>query len=162
MKNEKSDLETLKKKYELLQEKYSLPSFEELNRNFGVEKAAEFETDFLIREIRKFLADKSSNYLRFIDTILNPSNAPMFVLSFIKMIGTDEKNKLTEVYKKLIKEEIKLLELDLDFSEDKEAKFIREFSELWNEIRKELLEVVEKANKSSDKKSGENNRGYFG
>ena len=156
------DLNELKRNYKFLQEKYNLPSFENLNQDFGIEKAAEVETDFLIREIRKFIADKSSNYLRFIDTVLNPANAPMFVFSFIKMIGTEEKNKLAEIYKKLIKEEIKLIELDLDFSEEKEAKFIREFYEFWRVTKKELLEIVEKAGKNSDNKSEENSRGYFG
>lgn len=155
------NLDELKRNYKLLQAKYSLPNFEELNRDFGIEKAAEFETDFLIREIRKLVADKSSNYLRFIDTVLNPANAPMFVFSFIKMIGTEDKNKLTEIYKRLIKEEIKLIELDLEFSEEKEAKFIREFYEFWKETKKELLEIVEKAGKNSDNKARENNRGYF-
>lgn len=156
------DLGELKRNYKLFQAKYSLPSFEDLNKDFGIEKAAEFETDFLIREIRKLVADKSSNYLRFIDTVLNPANAPMFVFSFIKMIGADEKNKLTEIYKKLIKEEIKLIELDLEFFEEKEAKFIREFYKFWQETKKELLKIIEKAEKSSDSKSEENNRGYFG
>ena len=161
-KDKESDLEALKKDYKLLQGKYSLPSFDDLNRDFGIEKAAEFETDFLVREIRKFVADKSSNYLRFIDTVLNPVNAPMFVFSFIKMIGTEQKTKLTEIYKKLIKEEMKLLELDLEFSEEKEAKFIKDFYEFWKETKKELLEIVEKAGKSSGDKSRENNCGYFG
>lgn len=161
-KDKESDLGALKKNYKLLQGKYSLPSFEDLNRDFGIEKAAEFETDFLIREIRKFVADKSSNYLRFIDTVLNPANAPMFVFSFIKMLGTEEKNKLAEIYKKLIKEEIKLLELDLSFSEEKEAKFIKEFYELWQGTKKELLEIIEKADKNPGDKSRENNCGYFG
>ena len=161
-KDKKSDLEKLKENYLKIQEKYSLPSFEELNKDFVIEKSAESETDFLIREIRKFMADKSSNYLRFVDTLLNPSNAPMFVFSFIKMLGNEDKVKLTEIYKKLIEQEIKLIELDLEFVEEKEAKFIRDFYEMWKEIKKELLGILEKANKNTEKKSNNNDRGYFG
>lgn len=162
MKNDECSLEKLKKDYEAIKKKHGLPEFGELNRDFGIEKAAEVETEFLIREIRKFIADKSSNYLRFIDTVLNPVNAPMFVFSFIKLIGTEEKNKLTEIYKKLIKEEVKLIELDLEFSEEKEAKFIKEFYELWKGVKKEMKEIIEKVNDSWSNKNEGNNRGYFG
>ena len=159
---DKSPLEELKENYEKIREKNNLPSFDEMNREFQIEKASEGESDYLIREIRKFIAEKFSNYLRFIDTILNPSNAPMFVFSFIKMIDKNDKVKLTEIYKKLIKEEIMLIELDLDFVEEKEAKFINEFYEMWQDSKKELLEIIQKVSKSSDKKTNSNNSGYFG
>ena len=155
-------LKDLKRDYAIVQKKYSLPSFEDLNKDFGIEKVSELETDFLIREVRKFIADKSSNYLRFIDTLLNPSNAPMFVFSFVKMLGKEEKTKLAEIYKKLISEEIKLIELDLDFVEEKEARFIKEFYKMWQEIKKDFLEIIHKVNKISDKKTDNNNAGYFG
>ena len=53
-KEKESDLVRLKKDYAKLQKKYSLPSFENMNQDFSIEKAAELETDYLIREIRKF------------------------------------------------------------------------------------------------------------
>jgi len=89
-------------------------------------------------------------------------NAPMFVFSFIKLIRVEEKKKLEEIYKKLIKEEIKLLELDLEFSEEKEAKFIKEYYKLWQEIKKEMLGIIEKIKGSWDNKVGGNSKGYFG
>ena len=57
-KREKSNLGKLKMDYIKIQSKYNLPSFEKLNEDFQVEKALESETDILIREIRKFMADK--------------------------------------------------------------------------------------------------------
>ena len=89
----KSDLGNLKKDYKKIQEKYDLPHFEKLNEDFNIEKIAEVETDFLVREIRRFIADKFSNYLRFIEAILHPVNSPMFIFSIIKSIGADEKKK---------------------------------------------------------------------
>ena len=55
-----------------------------------------------------------------------------------------------------------MIELDLDFNEDKEAKFIKEFYELWQESKKDILEIIKKVNKISDKKIDNNNQGYFG
>ena len=157
-----SDLENLKKDYLVVQRKYNLPSFENLNEDFQIEKIAEVETDILIREVRKFIADKFSNYLRFVETILNPSNAPMFVFSIVKSIGVEEKKKLVEIYKELTKTEIRLIELDTDFFEEKEAEFIKEAYEIWQKIKKDVLEVVEVIKKNLDNKFEVNGKSYFG
>ena len=159
---EKSDLENLKKAYQEVQKKYDLPYFEELNKDFQIEKASEIETDFLIREIRKFIADKFSNYLRFIEAILHPVNAPIFIFSIIKSIGVEEKKKLTDIYKKLAKIEIRLIELDVKFLEEKEAEFIKESYEVWQKIKEDMLEIIEVIKKNWDNKSEVNGKGYFG
>ena len=158
----KSDLGKLKEDYKKIQKKYGLPGFEELNKDFQIEKIAEIETDFLIREIRKFMAEKFSNYLRFIETILQPVNVPMFIFSIIKSIGVKEKERLTDAYKKLIKVEIRLFELDIKFSEEKEIAFIKESYEMWQEMKKDILEIVGVMKKNLDNKSETNSKDYFG
>ncbi|MAH03870.1 hypothetical protein CMI39_03750 [Candidatus Pacearchaeota archaeon] len=156
------NLDNLKKDYKKIQTKYSLPSFEKLNEDFQIEKIAEVETDYLLREIRKFVADKFSNYLRFIEAILHPVNAPMFVFSVIKSIDIEDKNKLVEIYKKLAKTEVRLIEVDVDFSLEKEAEFINESYKLWQGIKKDLLDVIDKIKKNWDNKFEVNNKGYLG
>jgi len=156
------NLEQIKQEYQKLQEKYNLPSFEELNKDFGIEKAVETETDYLIREIRKFIADKFSNYLRFIETLLQPANAPMFVYSVVKTYGEEEKEKLTEAYKKLARAEVDLVEVDLEFNEEKEAQFIKDTFIIWQEVKKEILEVMQTVKKNWNNKSKPNGKGYFG
>lgn len=158
----KSNLKELKKDYEGIQKKYNLPDFEELNKDFQIEKVAEIETDFLIREIRKFMADRFSNYLRIIEAILNPVSSPMFVFSIIKSIGTEERKRLTEDYKKLAKIEVNLMELDIEFIEEKEIEFIKESYEIWQEIKKDLLCIIEIIKRNWDNKSETNGKGYFG
>ena len=152
----------LKIDYEKLQKKHSLPNFKEMNEDFYIEKIAETETDILIREVRRMVGDRLMNYLRFIESLLNPVNVPMFVFSIIKLVGSEEKNKLSEIYKKLIQNEIKLVERDIKFDENGEAKFIRESYELWQEIKKEMVGVFEKVGKNWGTKTEENNKGYFG
>lgn len=161
-KQDKESLEKLKKDYIKIQKKHHLPSFEKLNEDFQIEKIAEIETEILIREIRRFMAEKFSNYLRFVETILNPVNAPMFVFSVIKTINLEEKNKLTEIYKKLAKIEVRLVEVDIEFSEEKEAEFINESCRVWQEIKKDLLNLVNIIKKNWDNKFEMNDKGYFG
>lgn len=157
-------LEQLKIEYLILHKKYGLPSFEKMNEDFYIEKIAENETEMLIREVRRMVGDRLANYMRFIENLLNPVNVPMFVFSIIKLIGVEEKKKLQEIYKKLIKNEIKFVERDLEFKEEKEAEFIRDSFDLWQEMKKEISEVFEIVDKNwADSNAGgtENSKGYF-
>ncbi len=160
--NEDRKLNDLKKDYEKLKERYSLPEFDELNKDFQIEKAVEVDTDYLIREIRKLIGDKFFNYLRFVESILNPSNAPMFVFSITKIITENEREKLRETYKKLAKNEVFLVEVDVDFNEEKEAEFIKKSYKTWKEIKKDLSDVLEIIKKNWDNKVEGKNKGYFG
>ena len=123
---EESKLEKLKENYLKIQNEHNLPSFEDLNKDFHIEKIAEMESDLLIREVRRFVGDKMVNYMRFIENLINPVNVPMFILSVIKALNTEDKKTLSEMYKDLMKMEIVFIELDLEFSEEKESKFIKD------------------------------------
>jgi len=158
----KFDLAKLKETYRIFQKKYNLPPFEKLNEDFQIEKAAESETDFILREVRRYITDKFFNYLRFIESLLTPNNSPMFVFAITKTLGTKEREKLSGLYKKIAKIDVELIELDLQYSEEKEAKAIREYYEIWQEIKKELLEIVEIIQKNWDIKAEDNGKGYFG
>ncbi len=159
-KKKEKTLQELKKEYEKIEKKYSLPPFKELNKDFQIEKIAEYETDCLLREVRKFMADKFLNYLRFVESVLHPVNAPIFIFSIIKSIGSEEKRKFEEIYKKLAGIEIKLIEVDIDSSEEKEAEFIKKSYDMWQGIKKEILEIIESIKKAG-KEFGINIKSYL-
>jgi len=156
------NLNRLKENYDLFEGKYNLPSFEKLNEDFQIEKVAEYETDFVLKEIRENITGKFLNYLRFIETLINPTNGPMFMFAVIKTLGAKEKEKLTELYKKIATIDIDLIELDLEYSEKKEADSIKRYYEIWQGIKKELIEIVDVIKKNWDNKIEDNGKGYFG
>ena len=162
MAKEESKLEKLKENYLKIQKEHNLPSFEDLNKDFHIEKIAELESDLLIREVRRFVGDKMVNYMRFIENLLNPVNVPMFILSVIKALNTEDKKKLSEMYKDLMKMEIVFIELDLEFSEEKESKFIKDSYKSWQKIKKDLLKILDNVKVGKDTKIESNNKGYFG
>lgn len=162
MPKKESSIAQLKEEYSKIQKKHSLPSFKEMNEDFQIEKIVEIETEYLIREVRKHVSEKLAHYMRFVEVILNPTNVPMFVFSLVKAITNEEKNKLIQIYKKLSKIEVDLIELDLVFSEDKEAEFIKNSCKMWKEMRSELLSVIEVIRKNWDNKSDGKTKGYFG
>jgi hypothetical protein len=159
---EESNLDEFKKDYLDIQKKYDLPSFEELNQDFHIEKLADVETDYLVREIRKMITDKFANYLRFVEAFLHPNNTPMFVLSIVKLINVEDKKNLVNIYEKLAKSEMKIVELDLGFSEEDDAMFVKDSYKLWQEIKKDLLVFVRKIETNWDNKPEVNGKNYFG
>ena len=162
-KNEKKQdsIKELKEKYLVYQERFSLPAFEELNKEFGIEKADK-ETEFLLREIIKVIIDKFQNYMRFIEGVLNPSNTSIFIFSVTKLIDNGTKQKLSEVYKKISEIELKIIHLDLESSEETEAEFIKNSYKTWKEIKKDLVEVIKFIEKNWEAPSEQSKKGYFG
>ena len=160
--SEEKSLDEFKEDYRKIQGKYNMPEFEELNDCFQIEKAAEHETDFVLREVRRIIADRHFNYARFVESLLNPVNVPMFVYSVVKTLDVKEKETLSEVYKKLAKKEVDLVELDIDSSEEKEAKFIKDSLVLWKEMKKDVLAVMDVVKKNWDSKVEEGKKDYFG
>jgi len=156
-----SNIEELRKEYGKFREKYGLPEFSELNKVFDIEDV-DTDTEFLLRKIRRVLSDRITNYLRFSEVILNPTNAPMFFFKLIKKLDDSDKAILGELYETLGNLEIEIIDLDLDYSEEKEAEFIKKIFRIFNEhIKLDLLKVIRKMSNGEDKKK-EDSRGYFG
>jgi hypothetical protein len=139
---EKTSLEKLKKQYSTLQKKYKLPSFSELNKEFDIEKLQERETDFLLREIRRIMGEKMNAFLRFLETVLNPVMAPVFILSSLKNLGASDKELIEKNYKILVGLELKSIGLDIEYNEKKEAFFILETIKKWQEMKEEIEEII--------------------
>jgi len=158
---ENTNLDELKKRYAEIQEKHGLPGFQEMNEEFGIEKADIEKFDILIREIRKYVIDKVLNYMRFIEGILNPSNSPMFIFSVVKALESGDKERLTEIYKKFSKIELDLIEIDLKFSEEKEASFIKNTYSDWKEVQTELLDILGKIKANWDKEAVKGDKSFI-
>lgn len=158
----KGDLGEVKKQYELLKKKYKLPEFSKLNEEFEIEKIQEKETDFLLREIRRAMLDKVAAFLKFLELFLNPQLAPLFILTSLKNFAPKEKDSIEKVYKELANTELFSIDLDINYNEDKEAKFIRETFKKWQELKPQLQEVSEAILQIQKKSSEKKNKSYFG
>ena len=159
---EKSSLEELKKDYEKLKSKYGLPSFKELNEEFDIEKAAEHETECLIREVRKLVMEKVIAYFRFIEMLLNPSNAPLFFFALVKGLTASDKRILDKLYDKLGHFEIEVIALDCNYNEKEEVEFIKKVLAEWKDIKEDMISLVEVLKHNWGQKSKKDERGYFG
>ena len=161
MKEEYSNLEQLKEKYEILKSNYNLPEFSELNNLFDLEEIVT-DTEFLLKKIRRIISEKINHYLRFVEIILNPSNTPIFFYKLLKKLESEDKENLGEIYEKLGKIELKNISLDLDYSEKSEAEFIKKIYQIFTkEMKPKILEIVEKMN-GPEEITKKINGSYFG
>ena len=154
-------IQELKKNYNQLKIKHSLPEFTELNKLFDIEDT-EIETEFLLKKVRRTISEKIASYLRFIDIILNPSNAPIFFFKLVKRLDSKDMQTLKNIYEKLGKFEIQTICLDIDYSEKNDAEFIKDIFNTFNkEIKKDFIVIIEKLN-TEEENSKKINGSYFG
>jgi hypothetical protein len=157
-----SGLDELRKEYSILAKKYDLPGFSELNKTFDIEEI-DSDTEFLLRRVRRVVSGRIEIYLRFIEIILNPANAPMFFFKLIKKLEEDDKKQLTVIYEDFGKLELNAIKLDLKYDEEKEAEFVKNVYKIFNEkISGELLMAVKKMGNGEGNVKKESKGSYFG
>lgn len=155
-------LDELKKDYSVLQKKYSLPLFEEMNIEFGIEDLTEKETDFLLREIRKIIMGKMAFFSKFIEVILNPSEGgSLFVFSMVKSLKQEDRKVLSELYEQISKIHLESIKRDIVYLEKGEAEFIEKAFFFWKDSKIILMDIMDKIEENIDKKSGKNDKSYF-
>jgi len=150
----------IEKTYNKLKEKYSLPDFDELNNEFEL-STIECE-EFLLRKIRKKIADKINAMCEFLEGLLSPDTT-MANLYEYKAFDDDERKKIFELYKRLKVLEKLALELSLNRDDEKDAKFIKDVFSLWNKIKTEITTFIKKIKDFWENESTkEYKAGYFG
>jgi hypothetical protein len=127
-----------RKKFDELQKRYRLPSFNELNKQFDIDT---IETDFPLRYVRKRISEFLEGYAGTIEDILYPDSA-LYVLYEYKTFNDAKKEALFEVYKRLMKLLRQSLAVSLVNSDQEDAKFIKAAYVQWSDIRKLLLPLA--------------------
>jgi hypothetical protein len=162
-KNENLSLDEIKKEYDILKNKYKLPEYSDLNRLFDLEGLETSTKEFLLRKIRRLISETTANYLRFLETLLNPTNAPAFFFKLLRKMDPKDKENLGDIYERIGKMEIKIIQLDLDYNEAKEAEFIKLSYEIFDkEIKKQLVEIIDRLTKEGNSVSKEYTKSYLG
>lgn len=158
---EKDDYD-LKAEYEKARKGRDLPEYKELTDDFDIEKLNEKESSYLLRDIRRILAEKISAYMQLFDTLTNSSSSSLFILSMIKKIDKDVREKINKNYKILSKFQIISMKLDTIYDESAEANFIKEFCAKWQEMKKEIHDLIGSLGKGIEENKEERKGGYFG
>ncbi len=150
----------MKKEYVVLKEKYGLPDFDDVDRDFEIYSIS--KDDDLIREILKKMFGVVDFYINFLEDIIQPDSR-FYTLKEANVLGKSERALVNATYNKLLYLHRKNVELSLDYEEKKAAKFIVQVFEEWQIVRRDLLPVVSLLKESWSKKVEEkHDGGYFG
>jgi len=141
------DIAYVKKEYEKVRQKYSLPSFEEMNNEFEIERLLERDTELFIRRLRRAVFEKISHMLRFLELMINPQSAPMFIHGIIDSISNDTKKIVEKIYAEGCKIEMRSFALEMISNEKDEIEFIKDIIKKWVDMKKN----VEKLNQEIDR-----------
>ena len=147
--------------YADLEKEYDLPKFELLADDFDIEKIQEKETGYLAREIRRAMNEKITAYIHLFETLINPQSPPMFVFKILKNISTKEKEAIQGFYKSLSKTQIEIMKLDTVYSEKNEAEFIKQTSQMWQEMKPKIFKLFESLESNFENDDASKGQSYF-
>jgi hypothetical protein len=159
---DKEDGYDLREEYKKIQEQFELPEYKEISEDFDIEKLSDKESEFLVRDIRRTISEKLSSYLHFFELIINPSSPPLFIISALRSLDKQTKDKSTVLYKKISKFQIESMKCDTIYNEDSEAKFIRDVFLEWQSMKKEIYCIIDSLGVNMEEGNEERRCGYFG
>lgn len=150
----------MKKEYELLKTKFEMPSYDELNKDFDIYSVS--SDDDIIREILKKVLGVIDNYTDLLEDIIQPDSR-FHTLKEANVLGKSERQLVNFNYNKLMYFNRAGVELQLNYSEEEAANFIKKVFFDWQAIKKDLLKIVNILKESWSKNTEtELERGYFG
>ena len=157
MKDEKFNL---KEEYNKL--KHKIPRFEDLDNEFELSTANIKDKSFLLRNIRIRLNDKIIFYCRIIEGLLYPNSNSITGMMEINSFNEKEKEKMANIYKKLMEFERESLSLDVNPDEKNDVEFINNLFKEWKKFKEEMIKVTKKMKESWHLEEKEEKDNYFG
>jgi len=154
------EIKNLKREYDILEKKYKLPSFKELNENFEIDKI-ENESELILRSIRKIIMEKLINSINFLEFLINPVNAPRMYMNYLKNISAKDKEMIDNIYSAFAKISLDSLDLEINYSEKNEAELIINVNNLWNEKKSDFSRILNHI-KNPEPQEARKEKSYFG
>ena len=136
------ELVDFKKEYSILQKKYKLPSFSDLNENFEIDKFDK-DGDCILRVVRKMMMEKIVNSLAIFELFLNPVSAPRIYMPYIKGMTVEDKNMIEKMYDNFAALSLNSLDLEIDYSEKREAEVIKQVYSSWIASKPDFRKIID-------------------
>ncbi len=139
---------TIKETYKKLQKTYKLPKFEDINSEFEITTIE--NKDFLLREIRRKIAEKIQAYIKILEGLMQPEPT---ITNLHEIRALDEKEQVYQIFKGLMILERTNIETSVDENDKKTADFINHCWKKWSNIKKKLLKIIQELKKSWEEES---------
>jgi ABC-type transport system involved in cytochrome bd biosynthesis fused ATPase/permease subunit len=106
------------------------------------------------------MMEKIVNSMGFMETLLNPMNAPRIYLVYIKSMTQEDKNEIEKVYSSLADLVMGSFKLEIDYSEKEEAEMIKAIVKEWNSVKPSFRKII--ASMQNPVSSVTKEKSYFG
>jgi len=131
--------------YKDLKAKHDLPDYGLMDKEFEI-SAIEDET-FVLREIRKTMAEKIDASLKFLDNLFHPD--PGFAnYREAELFNDKDREDMVSIYRRLMFFKRGHSELTLEDSDTLNGRFINDFMAEWPNLKSKLLVYVKKMKES--------------
>ncbi len=135
----------IKEKYEALQKRYELPSYDALNQFFDLD-TVEHDVHPL-REVRRKIVEKLQDIAKLLEDTLHPEST-LTGIHEARAFTEHEKEAIYTVYGRVMVLERKGWLPYLDSTDESEALFITEVMKEWDELKPQLLSILKKLSAS--------------
>jgi hypothetical protein len=144
--------------YNKFKKRYSLPDFEFMQKEFDI---AEFETHFVLKEIREKIKDKFDYASKIIETLFQPEGD---FSSFVetKHFENGVKDDYFIVYKKLRSLVREAQILSMRNEDELDAKYINDALKSWKEMKITIIDLLEKLKSCWTDVASKDDVKYFG
>ena len=119
-----------------------LPTYALINKDFEISRISEVNKDFVLRDIRRKMNEKVIFFCRVIEGLLFPTQPNAISMHEGKFFDEDERKKLLDAYKNLMRYERESVRLDVEGNERDEAGYINNLAKNWMEYKKYMKEVT--------------------
>ena len=131
---------SIEKQYSELRKKHRLPDFRELDLEFELSDME--DTKFILRNIIRQMAEKLEFYTKMLEEILQPDASNLYIMHEMRSFNEAEKNRMYELYRKLMHLNRNSIEVSLLQDENAQAQFINSAFEEWNGLKQQLVSYV--------------------
>lgn len=153
----------LRKKYNELQKKYGLPSYDGLDSDFELLYVSPItEINFPLRFIRRRINDKLAFFCSMLQGVLQPNPSSLIALQESKFLDEDDSKKVRKLLKEMMFMERQSLLFDINHSEKDEAELIKDVFKKWPGIKKQVHEIFSKIKENWKKEIKKKEESYFG
>lgn len=150
----------IKKYYEEIRKNKDLPSFDEINLEFGIDC---IEKGNFALQIAERIIEKTEKYRKFLEEFLHADGSSIAVLMEINGMDKKEKDSISSLYQELTIIEREFLLAELESREEVILRFIDKNIGKWNLIKPKLKVLISKAKNSwQDESKTDTKLGYLG
>lgn len=151
----------IKKDYEELRKKYSLPDYKSMDDDFEI--SCIDDGDSLLRDIDRKIAEKIEFFADIINSVLQPDTSSLTDMHECRFFNDAEKKVLFDLYKVLMGMHRASIELLIHNNEKETAEFIKDTCSKWGNVKKSIAATVRKMKETWQKEiSYKEELGYLG